>query len=110
MMNRGEDVLHAAPAGPTLGQPWQLRLYVAGTSPRSEQAQANVRHCCDAHFAGCYELEIIDLVQQPELARRDHVLALPLLVRHAPAPHQYLVGTLSNAAQLLESLEAAASC
>lgn len=110
MTNRGEDVLHAAPAGPALGQPWQLRLYVAGTSPRSELAKANVRQCCKTHFAGRYELEIIDLVQQPELAQRDQVLALPLLVRSTPTSRQYLVGTLSDAAQLLESLGATARC
>ena len=65
---------------------WRLRLYVAGQSPKSLRAFANLTTLCEEHLAGRYEIEIIDLVEHPELARSDDILAIPTLVRRLPAP------------------------
>lgn len=94
-------------AGPQVGH---LCLYVAGTDQRAQLAEANVRRCCDTHFAGQYSLRVIDLQQQPEVASREQLLALPMLVRQQPAPKRYLVGTLIDEAKLLESLAIGEEC
>ena len=97
---------------PELGSllPWQLRLYVAGTSPRSARALTNVRTYCDQHPAGQYALEVADVQEFNNIARRDQVLALPLLVRRLPAPRQCLIGDLSNPELLLQRLSATLPC
>lgn len=100
MTNWREEIVEQA-TGASVGQ---LCLYVAGTSARSERAIANVKHCCDTHFAGRYALNIIDLLQHPELAQRDQVTALPLLVRRQPSPQQFLIGDLSDTPRLLRHL------
>lgn len=105
-----DDNTHRSESGFPPAQPWQLRLYVAGTAPRSERALANLRACCEQHLAGQYSLEVIDVQQYPQLARRDQVLALPLLVRRLPSPRRCLVGDLSNPEQLLRSLFSAEAC
>lgn len=87
-----------------MDQPGQLRLYVAGAGQRTVLAEANVRRCCETHFPGQYHLEIIDLRQDPELARREQITALPTLVRQYPAPRRCMIGTLSDENLLLHSL------
>jgi circadian clock protein KaiB len=78
------------------GNVWFLRLYVANGSPRSLRAVANLKTFCEEHLAGRYEIEIIDLVEEPWLARSDDILAIPTLVRRLPAPLRKVIGDLSN--------------
>ena len=84
---------------------WQLRLYVAGQSSTSLDAFANLRDLCEKHLAGHYRIEIIDLVEQPLLARRDDVLAVPTLVRHHPPPPLRVIGDLSDTQRVLDHLQ-----
>jgi circadian clock protein KaiB len=83
---------------------WHLRLYVAGQSPKSLRAFANLKKLCDEHLASHYEIEIIDLVEHPALARSDDILALPTLVRQLPAPLRKVIGDLSNTERVLVGL------
>jgi circadian clock protein KaiB len=83
---------------------WLLRLYVAGQSPKSLRAFANLKDMCDEHLAGRYEIEVIDLVEQPALARADDILAIPTLVRRLPAPLRKIIGDLSNTERVLVGL------
>lgn len=83
---------------------WQLRLYVAGTSPKSLQAFANLEQLCEQHLAGRYEIEIVDLVEHPSRARADDILAVPTLVRRLPAPFRKIIGDLSNTERVLVGL------
>jgi circadian clock protein KaiB len=83
---------------------WLLRLYVAGQSPKSLRAFANLKKLCDDHLADHYEIEIVDLVEHPELARSDDILAIPTLVRRLPAPLRKIIGDLSNTERVLVGL------
>jgi circadian clock protein KaiB len=83
---------------------WQLRLYVAGQSPKSLRAFVNLKTLCEEHLTGRYEIEIIDLVEQPALARSDDILAIPTLVRRLPAPRRRIIGDLSNTERVLVGL------
>jgi circadian clock protein KaiB len=83
---------------------WYLRLYVAGQSPKSLRAFANLTTLCEEHLAGRYKIEIVDLVEHPELARSDDILAIPTLVRRLPAPLRKIIGDLSNAERVLVGL------
>ncbi len=83
---------------------WHLRLYVADGSPKSLRALANLQTLCEEHLAGRYEIEIIDLVKNPELARSDDILAIPTLVRRLPEPLRKVIGDLSNAERVLVGL------
>jgi circadian clock protein KaiB len=84
---------------------WHLRLYVAGQSPKSLQASANLRTLCEEHLEEHYEIEIIDLVEHPELARSDDIVAIPTLVRRIPAPLRKIIGDLSNTERVLVGLQ-----
>jgi circadian clock protein KaiB len=83
---------------------WHLRLYVAGQSPKSLRAFANLTELCDEHLAGRYELEIIDLIEHPAMARSDDILAIPTLVRRLPSPLRKIIGDLSNTERVLVGL------
>ncbi len=83
---------------------WYLRLYVAGQSPKSLRAFANLTTLCEEHLAGRYEIEVIDLVEDPSLARSDDILAIPTLVRRLPAPQRRIIGDLSNTERVLVGL------
>ena len=83
---------------------YQLQLYVTGTSPRSTQAIANLRALCEEHLAGRYELEVIDLYQEPARAAAGQVIASPTLVKTLPKPLMRMVGNLANREQLLIKL------
>jgi circadian clock protein KaiB len=87
------------------GGEWELRLYVAGQTPKSLQAFANLKKICDEHLAGRYKIEVIDLVKNPQLAKGDQILALPTLVRRLPAPVRKIIGTLSNTERVLVGLD-----
>lgn len=84
---------------------WCLRLYVAGQSPRSIQAFKNLKELCETHLAGRYEIEIIDLIENPRLARGDQIVAVPTLVRKLPEPVRKIIGDLSNTDRVLVGLE-----
>jgi circadian clock protein KaiB len=86
------------------GEVWALRLYIAGQSPKSLRAFANLRTLCEEHLAGQYEIEIVDLVENPSLARSDDIVAIPTLVRWAPAPSRKVIGDLSDADRALAGL------
>jgi circadian clock protein KaiB len=80
---------------------WNLRLYVAGQSPRCLAAVRNLNRFCEEHLAGRYRIELIDLLENPRLARDDQILAIPTLVRKLPEPLRKVVGDLSNVERLL---------
>ena len=84
---------------------FQLRLYIAGQTPRSVGALATLRTICEEHLQGRYELEIIDLLQNPALARGDQILAVPTLVRRLPEPIKKIIGDLSNRERVLVGLD-----
>lgn len=90
------------------GEAWDLCLYVAGSSPRSLAARRNLERLCEAHLAGRYRLEVVDLLLDPERARDDQVLAVPTVVRRRPAPIRRLVGDLSDHRHALAALDLAA--
>lgn len=82
-----------------------LRLYVAGHTAKSQLALANLRRICDEHLAGRYRLEVIDLLENPALARGDQILALPALVRQLPPPVKKIIGDFSSAERVLVGLD-----
>ena len=82
-----------------------LRLFVAGTSPRSLRTIANLRRLCAAHLEGRVDLEIVDIYQQPHLAEQDQVVAAPTLVKLAPPPVRRIIGDLSDERRALRGLE-----
>lgn len=84
---------------------WQLRLYVAGQTPRAVAALANLKRLCDTHLAGRYELEVIDLLEKPKLAAGDQILAIPTLVRKLPPPVKKIIGDLSSELRVLVGLD-----
>jgi circadian clock protein KaiB len=84
---------------------WQLRLYVAGQTPKSITAFANLKRICEAHLEGKYSIEVIDLMVNPQLAKGDQILALPTLVRRLPAPMKKIIGDLSNTERVLVGLD-----
>ena len=82
-----------------------MRLYVAGASPKSLKAFANLRQLCEEHLPGRYEIEIVDLIERPLLARSDDIVAIPTLVRSLPAPTRKIIGDLSDKDRVLLSLQ-----
>ena len=84
---------------------FDLRLYVAGQTPKAVRAFENLRTLCEEHLAGRYRIEVIDLLENPQLGRGDQILALPTLVRRLPAPIQKIIGDLSNTERVLVGLD-----
>ena len=84
---------------------WELRLYVAGQTPRSITAFANLERICEEHLAGRYTIEVVDLLVDPQLAEGDQILALPTLVRKLPEPVRKIIGDLSNTERVLVGLD-----
>ena len=84
---------------------YRLRLVVAGRTPRSQRAIENLRMICDEHLAGAVDLEVIDIYQQPELARQFQVIAAPTLIRMLPLPIRRVIGDLSTTERVLRGLE-----
>ena len=82
-----------------------LRLFVSGMTPRSTRAVQNVRAICEAHLHGRYDLEVIDIYQQPTLARGEQIIAAPTLVKKSPAPLRYIIGDLSSTERVLRGLD-----
>ena len=86
-------------------QKWDLRLYVAGQTPRSVAAFANLKRLCEEHLAGRYHIEVIDLIRHPQLAAGDQILAIPTLVRKLPQPMRKIVGDLRDTERALVGLQ-----
>ena len=84
---------------------WELRLYTAGQTPKSVAAFANLKRLCEEHLPGRYKIEVIDLMQHPQLAAGDQILAIPTLVRKLPEPLRRIVGDLSNTERTLVGLQ-----
>ena len=93
----------AAAATPT--ELWTLRLYVAGQTPKSLTAFANLRRLCEEQLKGRYTIEVIDLLKKPQLAQDDQILAIPTLVRKLPLPIRRIIGDLSNTERVLVGLD-----
>jgi circadian clock protein KaiB len=83
----------------------QLRLYVAGQTPKSLAALPNLKRICADHLEGAYHLEVIDLIKNPQLAQGDQILAIPTLVRNLPVPMRKIIGDLSNVDRVLVGLD-----
>lgn len=102
---------HSPRAHPKSSKPsprvWEFRLYVAGQTPKSLAAIANLKKLCEEHLTGRYSIEIVDLLENPRLARQDQVVALPMLVRTFPEPRHKIIGDLSDQKQVLMELELA---
>jgi circadian clock protein KaiB len=92
----------------TEAKKWNLRLYVAGQTPKSVTALANLKRICDEHMNGEYSVEVIDLMENPQLARRDQIVAIPTLVRELPSPLKRIIGDLSNTERVLVGLDVVA--
>ena len=88
--------------------PWELTLYVAGQTPKSLAALANLKRFCEQHLQGKYHLEIVDLMENPSRAQRDQILAIPTLIRKVPEPVKKLIGDLSNTERVLVGLNLSA--
>ena len=84
---------------------WNLRLYVAGQTPKSIAAFANLKKICEENLAGRYKIEVIDLLENPQLAQGDQILAIPTLVRKLPTPIKKIIGDLSNTLRVLVGLD-----
>jgi circadian clock protein KaiB len=84
---------------------YSLRLYVAGATVKSKAALDNLRRVCESHLVGRYEIEVIDLMENPKLARGDQIIAVPTLVRRLPEPLKRIIGDLSNTEKLLVGLD-----
>ena len=82
-----------------------LRLYVAGTSPQSVRAIANVKKICEEYLHGRYELQVIDLYQQPQLAQGEQIIAAPTLIKKLPLPLRRIIGDMSSAERVLVGLD-----
>jgi circadian clock protein KaiB len=98
-----------APIGPLTipeeAEHWNLRLYVAGQSPKSLKAFANLMRICEEHLESHYDIEIVDLLENPQLAAGDEIVAIPTLVRRLPAPMRKIIGDLSDSDRVLVGLQ-----
>ena len=104
-MTQGRANRAKSEAGASESRVWVLRLYVAGQTPRSLTALANLKAICERHLKGRSWIEVIDLLEDPERARADQVFALPTLVRKRPPPVRKILGDLSDIERVLAGLE-----
>lgn len=97
----------ATPKSLEMGGPakWRLRLYVAGNTPNSIAAFANLKEICEVHLGGRYQIEVVDLLDNPTLAKGDQIVAIPTLVRRLPHPVKKIIGDLSNRERVLVGLD-----
>jgi circadian clock protein KaiB len=95
----------AATVASSSSETFLLRLYVAGQTPKCIRAFANLKRICEEHLAGRYHIEMVDLLENPQLARGDQILAVPTLVRRLPEPMKKIIGDLSNTERVLVGLD-----
>src|SRR5471030_2807882 len=102
-----KTITKARPRKPAPRKPvaWNLRLYVAGQTPKSIRAFANLKAMCEEHLQGRYRIELVDLRENPQLARGDQIVAVPTLVRRLPLPLRTIIGDMSNSVRLLVGLD-----
>jgi circadian clock protein KaiB len=93
------------PAARKGAEQWNLRLYVAGQTPKCITAFANLKKLCEERLGGNYSIEVIDLLRKPQLASGDQILAIPTLVRRLPSPMKRIIGDLSNTERVLVGLD-----
>jgi circadian clock protein KaiB len=105
MKKRSNSAADAAQKGDENSGVWELRLYVAGKTPKSVAAFANVKKICEEHLPGRYSIEVVDLLEQPQLAAGHQIVAIPTLVRKLPQPLRKIVGDLSNTERTLVGLQ-----
>ena len=98
----GKDVLAKAPQP---REEWILKLYVAGKTPNSLTAFSNLKKICEDHLQGRYRIEVIDLLENPQLAKGDQIIAVPTLIRKLPTPVKKIIGNLSNTERVLVGLD-----
>jgi circadian clock protein KaiB len=84
---------------------WELRLYIAGQTPKSMKAVENLQRLCEEHLSGRYKIEVVDLLKNPRLAKEDEIVAIPTLVRKLPDPIRRVIGDLSNVEKALVGLQ-----
>jgi circadian clock protein KaiB len=101
----GSQLKPFAKSGKFKEDKWQLRLYIAGNTPKSIAALINLKKYCELHLYDRYELEVIDLLLHPQLAAGDQILAIPTLVRKVPIPVRKIIGDLSNEEKVLVGLD-----
>ena len=101
----GPDVPHAGTDTGAQPPRWDLRLYVAGQSPKSLRAIENLRRFCEEYLPGTYHIEVVDLIEQPQLAAGDEIVAVPTLVRKLPEPMRKIIGDLSDTSKVLVGLQ-----
>ena len=104
-MSDTTDIPEASSASDGATPAWQLRLYVAGQTPKSVAALTNLRKICEEHLAGQYEIEVIDLLERPQLAKGEQIVAIPTLERRLPEPVRKIIGDLSNTERVLIGLD-----
>lgn len=100
-ISRGSSPPNEAPSA----KPYLLRLYVAGQTPKCIAAFDNLKRLCEEHLSGRYEIEIVDLLENPQLAQGDQIFAIPTLVRKLPEPMRKIIGDLSNTERVLVGLD-----
>jgi len=102
--------MNSAPSTPSSRQStksgtWDLRLYIAGYTPRAITALENLKQICEEHLQGLYNIEVVDLLRNPRLAHGDQIIAVPTLVRKLPVPVRKIIGDLSNKERVLVGLD-----
>lgn len=102
---KGAAARNTHPAGKPKEEFWELRLYIAGQTPNSVAAIGNLKKICEERLKGRYRIKIIDLLEKPQLAKGDQIVAIPTLVRKLPAPIKKIVGNLSLAERALIGLD-----
>jgi circadian clock protein KaiB len=82
----------------------RMKLYISGKTPKSNRAAASVKKICEEHYAGRYELAVIDILEDPEAAEREQIMATPMLIKESPAPARRIVGDLTNKSKVLAAI------
>jgi circadian clock protein KaiB len=100
-----QEMSNAIVESPPPGGHYNLRLYVAGQTPKSITALSNLKKICEEHLVGRYQIEVIDLLEHPQLAAGDQIIAVPTLVRRLPEPLKRIIGNLSNMERVLVGLD-----
>jgi circadian clock protein KaiB len=100
-----KSLKHSSAIGQEVPVEWDLRLYIAGRSPKCVAAFTNLQKLCEEHLAGQYRIEVIDLLKNTQLAKSDQILAIPTLVRKLPEPIKKIIGDLSNTERVLVGLD-----
>jgi circadian clock protein KaiB len=99
------EAAHSADDGVPSPETWELRLYTAGQTPKSVLAFNNLKRLCEEHMPGRYQIEVVDLMQNPRLAKEDQIVAIPTLVRKLPSPLRKIIGDLSDTERALVGLQ-----